>query len=218
MIEDDEELAMLLKHRLLSDDIDVTVALTPLCGLELLKENPHYEILILDLSLPQMDGLEICRVVRQELSIPIIISSARSGVDDKVIGFERGADDFIAKPYDPIELVARIKAIVRRSQPHQAAPKTIFTLNNDRREVLKEGVACHLTAAEYEITAYFIEKEGGVVSREELLLNIAAIKYESGLKSIDVIIGRIRHKIGDDSKNPRFITPVRGIGYRFNNA
>lgn len=217
MIEDDAELAGLLKERLAQYEIDVDIALTPLEGLEKLRASVPFDALVLDLSLPQMDGLEICRVIRSEALIPIIISSARGDLEDKMVGFERGADDYVPKPYDPIELAARIRAVVRRTQAIAAKPQ-IFVVDTGSREVLKLGRPCALTPAEYEITAYMIGKAESVVSREELLMNIGAIRYESGLKSIDVIIGRIRQKIGDDPKNPRFILAVRGIGYRFVNA
>ena len=116
MIEDDSELAQLLQMRLQKDDIKVTIALTPLEGLNLFQTS-SYDLLVLDLSLPQMDGIEICRLIRQESDIPIIISSARSDIRDKMRGFSSGADDFIPKPYDPVELVFRIDAIMRRIHP-----------------------------------------------------------------------------------------------------
>lgn len=216
MIEDDEELALLLKSRLLKSDIDVSVALTPLDGLKLFQSQ-SFDLLILDLSLPQMDGLEICRLIRQESDIPIIISSARSDMKDKTMGFSRGADDYLPKPYDPQELIFRIDAIMRRINPNMIKTSQPFELDEDAREITKNSMLLRLTNAEYEIVAYMIKKERSVISREEILLNIGAIRYESSLKSIDVIMGRIRQKIGDDTKNPRYILSVRGVGYKFVN-
>ncbi len=219
MIEDDVELAQLLQEALLKEEIETTIASTPLEGLVLL-EHDHFDALVLDLSLPQMDGLEICRVVHESLpSLPIIISSARSDMSDKVMGFERGADDFLAKPYDPRELAYRLRAILRRgmhSSEHQ--PHEIFSVDEERHIITRGTQALRLTMAEYDIVSYMLKKEGFVISREELLLNIGSIKYESSLKSIDVIMGRIRQKIGDDPKKPRFILSVRGVGYKFVNA
>ena len=216
MIEDDSELAQLLKIRLKKDSIKVTVALTPLEGLNLFQTN-SYDLLVLDLSLPQMDGIEICRLIRQESDIPIIISSARSDIQDKMMGFSRGADDYIPKPYDAQELIFRIEAIMRRIHPTLPKKSTPFEIDEERHEISRDSCILHLTQAEYDIVAYMIKKERFVITREELLLNISSIKYESSLKSIDVIMGRIRQKIGDDPKHPRYIISVRGVGYKFVN-
>lgn len=216
MIEDDVELAQLLKIRLKKDDIEVTIASTPLEGLNLFQYN-SYDLLILDLSLPQMDGIQICTLIRQESDIPIIISSARSDIKDKVMGFSRGADDYISKPYDSQELIFRINAIMKRLHPSIAKKEVPFEIDEERHEITRDSTLLHLTQAEYDIVFYMIKKDGFVISREELLLNIGSIKYESSLKSIDVIIGRIRQKIGDDPKNPSYIISVRGIGYKFVN-
>lgn len=216
MIEDDCELAQLLKMSLQKEDIEVTVASTPLEGLSLFQAR-KYDLLVLDLSLPQMDGMEICRLIRQESEIPIIISSARSDIRDKMMGFSRGADDYIPKPYDSQELVFRINAIMRRIHPMMAKKSTPFEIDDHRHEISKHNIPLQLTQAEYDIVSYMINKDRFVIAREELLLNIGSIKYESSLKSIDVIMGRIRQKIGDDPKNPRYIVSVRGIGYKFIN-
>lgn len=216
MIEDDIELAQLLKTRLLKDNIDVTIATTPLEGLSLFQIHP-FDLLVLDLSLPQMDGMEICRLIRQESPIPIIISSARSDIRDKMMGFSRGADDYLPKPYDPQELIFRIDAILRRIHPTMPKTRTPFIVDDDRHEITRDSTLLRLTQAEYDIVSYMIKKVRTVISREELLMNIGSIKYESSLKSIDVIMGRIRQKIGDDTKNPRYVVSVRGVGYKFVN-
>lgn len=216
MIEDDVELAQLLKTRLYRDNIDVTIVAAPLEGLSLFQTRT-FDLLVLDLSLPQMDGMEICRLIRQESTIPIIISSARSDIRDKMMGFSRGADDYLPKPYDPQELIFRIDAILRRIHPAMAKKATPFIVDNERREISKNGSVLRLTQAEYDIVAYMIKKDRYAISREELLMNIGSIKYESSLKSIDVIMGRVRQKIGDDTKNPKFILSVRGVGYKFAN-
>ncbi|MCX6076516.1 MAG: response regulator transcription factor [Campylobacterales bacterium] len=216
MIEDDNELAQLLKIRLKKDNIEVTIALTPLEGLTLFQKS-SYDLLVLDLSLPQMDGMQICSLIRQESDIPIIISSARSDIRDKMMGFSRGADDYIPKPYDSQELIFRIEAIMRRIHPTLPKKSTPFEIDEERHEISRNATLLHLTQAEYDIVSYMIKKDRFVIAREELLLNIGSIRYESSLKSIDVIIGRIRQKIGDDPKNPRYIVSVRGVGYKFVN-
>ncbi|WP_331774827.1 response regulator transcription factor [Sulfurospirillum sp. 1612] len=218
LIEDDAELAQLLAQALKEEGLQVRIALKPLDGLMALQDET-FDALVLDLSLPQIDGLEICRVVRESIpNLPIIISSARSDISDKEMGFLRGADDFLPKPYDPRELVFRLKAIMRRSEATDVPNKAIFLLDEAKHVIKKGDQNLRLTHAEYDIIAYMLKKEEMVISREELLLNIGSIKYESSFKSIDVIIGRIRQKIGDDPKNPRFIISVRGIGYKFVNA
>jgi len=217
LIEDDVELAGLLQAALLLEAIEVKLAFTPLEGLTALQ-NESFDALVLDLSLPQIDGLEICRIVHESIpNLPIIISSARSDMNDKVMGFERGADDFLPKPYDPRELAFRLRAILRRGA---LAPESeaIFHINEAKHLISRGQNALRLTQAEYDIVAYMLKKAGFVISREELLLNIGSIKYESSLKSIDVIMGRIRQKIGDDPKKPRFILSIRGVGYKFINA
>jgi two-component system OmpR family response regulator len=218
MIEDDIELGQLLQESLLKEEINTSLASTPLEGLTALQ-NGVFDALVLDLSLPQIDGLEICRIVHQSLpNLPIIISSARSDMNDKVMGFERGADDFLPKPYDPRELAFRLRAILRRGSSVQEQGVPAFVMDEERHLIKRGKEALKLTQAEYDIVAYMLKKEGFVISREELLLNIGSIKYESSLKSIDVIMGRIRQKIGDDPKKPRFILSVRGVGYKFVNA
>jgi len=217
LIEDDVELALLLQSALANEAIEASIAYTPLEGLTCLQ-NQTFDALVLDLSLPQMDGLEICRVVRDAIPhLPIIISSARSDMNDKGMGFERGADDFLPKPYDPRELAFRLRAILRRGI-HSQNRQTSFSLDEEKHLISRGTTPLKLTLAEYEIVTYMLKKEGCVISREELLLNIGSIKYESSLKSIDVIMGRIRQKIGDDPKNPLFILSVRGVGYKFVNA
>ena len=218
MIEDDVELAQLLQESLLKEEIETILAFTPLDGLTALQYDT-FDALVLDLSLPQIDGLEICRIVHSSIpTLPIIISSARSDMSDKVMGFERGADDFLPKPYDPRELAYRLRAILRRGSPSNETPYHNFHIDEERHLIKRGQNEVRLTMAEYDIVSYMLKKEGFVISREELLLNIGSIKYESSLKSIDVIMGRIRQKIGDNPKKPHFILSVRGVGYKFVNA
>lgn len=218
LIEDDLDLAELLKYALAKSEISVAIVTNPLEGLRILNEKNTFDALVLDLGLPDMDGLEVCKQVRHSYpSLPIIISSARSETLDKIKGFELGADDYMAKPYEPIELAFRLRAILRRGIQAGNDSKT-FCVDKQRRTILKNGETIALTKAEFDIFIYLYEKEGIVVSREDILLNLGQAKFQSGLKSIDVAIGRLRQKIGDDPKNPRFIHPVRGIGYKFINA
>lgn len=219
MIEDDLELAQILYEYLLGFEIDVTNYEEPFMGVSALR-NGKFDILILDLTLPGMDGLDVCKKVVKELDIPIIISSARSDLDDKVKGLEYGADDYLPKPYNPKELVARINTVIRRykkrdAQKSGAKPQKEFEFEDSKREITHNKQAIDLTAAEYEIFLHLLKKEGFVISRDELMDASPSIEPDSGQKVIDVIISRIRHKIGDDAKEPKYLFSVRGYGYKF---
>lgn len=219
MIEDDLELAEILMEYLEQFDITITIAEDPYLGLSTLDTQP-VDLVILDLTLPGLDGLEVCKEIRKRHTLPIIISSARTDITDKVTALENGADDYLPKPYNPRELQARIMSLLRRQkgfvptiQPIQK-PKDLVLYEDQMRITLKSKDV-HLTAAEYGILAYLMKKEGGVVSREELIYNIEAISEETTNKSIDVIIGRIRHKLGENPKEPTYIHAIRGVGYKF---
>ncbi|MBN1840473.1 MAG: response regulator transcription factor [Campylobacterales bacterium] len=219
MIEDDLELAEILTEYLEQFDITITVADDPYIGLSTLDTH-SFDLVILDLTLPGIDGLEVCKEIRKRHTLPIIISSARTDITDKVTALENGADDYLPKPYNPRELQARIMSLLRRQKGVLATENPLqktkaFHLNEHQRSILFQNKELHLTAAEYGILAYLIKKEGGVVSREELIYNIEAISEETTNKSIDVIIGRIRQKLGENPKEPIYIHAVRGIGYKF---
>jgi len=219
MIEDDVELAEILTEYLEQFDIEITNVENPYIGMSKL-DLEKFDLLILDLTLPDMDGLEVCSEIRKKSDIPIIISSARHDINDKVEALEkRGADDYLPKPYNPRELQARIKSLLRRREKNEEkreeTSKKDIVLDEERMEIYFHGKPLSLTNAEYGILAYLIKKEGGVVSREELIYNVEAISEESTNKSIDVIVGRIRAKLKENPKNPKYIHAVRGIGYKF---
>jgi len=212
MIEDDTELAEILVTYLKKFNIDVTNYEDPFLGLSAL-EIDKYDLVILDLSLPALDGLEVCSKIREKHDIPIIISSARSDTTDKVIALKLGADDYLPKPYDPIELEARIKSVLRRySKPNERKENT-FRVDENSMDIFQNDKNLKLTQAEYEILAFFIKREGYVLSREDIIDNVKALQDESS--SLTVLINRIRNKIENDPKNPKYIETVRGIGYKF---
>jgi two-component system OmpR family response regulator len=216
MIEDDEELAEILSEYLQRFSIETINVPDPFLGLSKL-ENETFDLVILDLSLPGMDGLEVCEEIRKRSDVPIVISSARSDLTDKIVGLEKGADDYLPKPYDPRELVARIKTILRRigrEKGEETAKTHDLRIDEASRMIYLKDQPLQLTAAEYGILSYLLEHANEVVSREDLIYNVDAISEESTLKSIDVIISRIRHKLGDNPKQPRYIRSVRGLGYR----
>jgi len=219
MIEDDVELAEILMEYLEQFEIAITIADDPYLGLSTL-DTQKFDLVILDLTLPGLDGLEVCKEIRKRHSVPIIISSARTDITDKVTALENGADDYLPKPYNPRELQARIMSLLRRQKGLVPTEQSVqkakdLIVNEEQRIILLQGKELHLTAAEYGILGYLIKKEGGVVSREELIYNIEAISEETTNKSIDVIIGRIRQKLGENPKEPTYIHAVRGVGYKF---
>jgi two-component system OmpR family response regulator len=212
MCEDDVELSSLLISYLKKFNISISSFVLPEDVLRELKSN-DYDILILDLTLPQMDGLDLCKKIREFSNIPIIISSARDSLMDKVIGLEIGADDYLPKPYDPRELVARIKANLRKVVLRDNQKD--FVLDEQKMEIRHNGEELQLTTAEYEVFALFIKNPNIVLTRDNIVDSVESMKWESVSKSVDVIVGRIRHKIGDNPKNPKYIKSIKGMGYKF---
>ncbi|HHB93999.1 MAG TPA: response regulator transcription factor [Campylobacterales bacterium] len=214
MIEDDYELSQILTEYLNKFDISVISAEEPYIGLSLLTQH-KFDLIILDLTLPGIDGLEVIPKIRKNSTIPIIVSSARDDITDKVIALERGADDYMPKPYDPRELVTRIKTILRRVQitNKPAIPKSLFELNSDARSVIFKDKILELTAAEFDILSILIKHKNSAVSREQLLYDSEHIDDNSSIKNIDVMISRIRHKLSQIDKENSYIKPVRGVGY-----
>ena len=215
LIEDDPELALILTNYLTKYSMEVIGAEDPYIGLSLLTQHA-FDLIILDLTLPGMDGLEVIPKVREISNIPIIISSARDDITDKVIGLERGADDYMPKPYDPRELVTRIKTILRRThtvEKKEDKNESPFVINEKAREIRFKGTSLALTAAEYDILSMLIQHKNGSVSREQLLYESEHIDDDSSIKNIDVIISRIRQKIAKKDANNIYIKPIRGVGY-----
>ncbi len=213
MIEDDLELAEILTEYLEQFDYEIETEDDPFKALSILKLK-EYHLVILDLTLPGMDGLEVCEAIRERQDIPIIISSARSDVNDKVSAFDLGADDYMPKPYDPRELEARITSVLRRyaakSKEKLEQEASDFKLDEAAMQISYKGRVLDFTNAEYGILAFMIKKEGMVVSRADIIHNVNAINEDSSNKSIDVMVGRIRNKLEDKS----LIESVRGIGYK----
>lgn len=214
MIEDDLELAEILTEYLEQFDFEIITEDDPFKALSILKLE-EFSLVILDLTLPGMDGLEVCEEIRKRQDIPIIISSARSDLSDKVQALELGADDYLPKPYDPRELEARIHSVQRRydakrRQEKESEMYSDFKVNEEAMIISYKNKDLELTNAEYGILSYLIKKQGLVVSREDIIHNVNAINEDSSNKSIDVMVGRIRAKLGDKS----LIESVRGIGYK----
>lgn len=218
MIEDDEELADILGEFLQKNGISVKNYTNPLDGIRAL-ENGDFDIVLLDLTLPNMDGLEVCKQISAEKNIPIIISSARSDTQDKIMALEFGADDYLPKPYDPKELLARINSVLRRYSiiPTQSDyKKSVFLVDKDGMNVYFKEQKLELTRAEFEILTLLLSKPNVIFSRETIADSCKSIKKSDDSKSIDVIIGRLRNKICENSKQPKYIISARGKGYKVN--
>jgi len=208
MIEDDPEFAELLTEYLAQFGMEVTNYEDPFLGVSAGVQN--YDMLLLDLTLPGMDGLEVCEEVVRKYNIPIIISSARSDIEDKVKSLELGADDYLPKPYDPKELHARILSLLRRyNKGGKAGQESTSEYEIRGDTIYHHGHPLHLTPAEFDILSQLIRKQGITLSREQLI-NESTVMSDSSQKSLDVIISKIRSKLG----NPKAIQAVRGIGYK----
>lgn len=213
MVEDDLEITALLESYLKQFDIQITSYDNPQSALDNLAIDV-YDLIVLDLTLPQMDGIQLLKRIRERSDIPIIISTARHDMADKVLGFEYGADDYLPKPYEPRELVLRINSILKRYNVTNSTQK-VFLVNQSKMEITKNGTLLELTTAEYEVLSLLIKNQGNVISREYIANNVNSISWENSDTSINMIISRIRHKIEDDSKNPKYIRSIRGMGYKF---
>ena len=217
MVEDDRELAEVLTQYLAKFNIQVTNYEDPFIALSAIALE-EFDLIILDLTLPGMDGLEVCKELLLKYDIPIIISSARSDIADKVIALELGADDYLPKPYDPRELEVRIKTILRRFNKQMPnvieEKKEIFVLDEQKQEIKKDGKYIKFTPAEFQIMSLMCKRKGFVVSRYDILDSCDLFNSDEDSGSIAVIVNRIRHKIEKDSKKPEYFLTIRGMGYK----
>lgn len=215
MIEDDRELAEIIASYLKPFDIETTIVESPYIGLSTLKTK-KFELLVLDLTLPEIDGLELIPIIRESSDIPIIISSARDDILDKVLGLERGADDYLPKPYNPRELVARIKSILKRriNIPNIKEESSLFEVNKEQMQIYFKNEPLSLTNAEFDILSLLIKRKNAVVSREDLIYSSENIDDDSSLKNIDVIVSRLRQKLSKIDNKKQHIKSIRGIGYQ----
>ena len=216
LIEDDSRLAAMVSEYLGGSGYRVTTAASGAGGLERLGKEP-YDALVLDLSLPDMDGLEVCRRLRAHWDLPVLMLTARGDAMDRIVGLEIGADDYLPKPFEPRELLARLKAILRRGKLSQSKLLRFGRLEIDRdaRAVRVAGVEKTLTSFQFGLLVTLAENAGRVLSRDALMDLLKGAKLEAFDRSIDVHISRIRAAIEDDVKKPRRIITVRGAGYVF---
>lgn len=213
LIEDDLQMQKFIIEYLKDYGFDCVAFFHPKDALENFKEDNAYSIIILDLMLPDMDGFDLFKKLKEIKNIPIIISTARGDIGNKIHGFELGADDYLAKPYEPRELVLRIEHILKKSFSKIITINN-FTIDKENRTILLENYPIDFTKIEFEIFIFLIENLNKISSREQIL-NATSLDINTKNRTIDMHISNIRHKIGDDSKNPIFIKSVWGIGYKF---
>ena len=216
VVEDEEKISDLVKAYLEKEGFSVKVANTGQNAISSVKEG--FDLIILDLMLPDMDGEDICETIREDSDIPIIMLTAKSEEEDRVKGLGIGADDYVVKPFSPRELVARVKALLRRVQGKKE--KSSFNRGNlvidsSRYEVVKHGEAIVLTSTEFKLLQCIANSPGQVFSRLQLVNVILGYDFEGYDRTIDAHIKNIRHKIEDDPKESQYIKTVYGVGYRF---
>ena len=221
VVDDEEHIQELIKFNLEKSGYKVICADNGIDAIKLAKEQLP-QLMLLDLMLPGMDGLDVCKEIRKDSSMsnmPIIMITAKGEEIDKIIGLELGADDYITKPFSVRELVARIKAILRRTTM-QLVEKTFkvgnLAIDFGRHEVIKSESKIDLTLKEFELLEILIKNKGRVMTRDFLLDKIWGYEYLGETRTVDVHIRHLRQKIEEDDKNPAYIQTIRGIGYRFN--
>ena len=215
LIDDDQKLGDLLKNYLKSYDIDLSAINDPRNAIDTINHLDP-DLLILDVMMPHINGFELCKMIREESDTPIIILSARGESDDKVKGIDLGADDYLSKPFEARELVARIHSLLRRTQKDLAVRSDpIFEVDQQRLEVSLDGNVLDLTTKEFELMDLFIKNPGVIFTRDEIIKEIKGIDAHLFSRSIDILISRLRHKIEDDPKEPKLIKTIWGKGYMF---
>ncbi|HEU4357587.1 MAG TPA: response regulator transcription factor [Xanthobacteraceae bacterium] len=221
LIEDDARLAEMVKNYLGGSGFSITIAPTGRAGLGLYRRQ-EFDALILDLMLPDMDGLEVCRKIRAGAQTPILMLTARGDAMDRVVGLEIGADDYLPKPFEPRELLARLRAILRRSKGGEQNFELMrfgrLEIDVGARQVRRDSEACTMTGYQFDLLLVLARHAGRVMSREAIMDLMKNERLDAFDRSIDVHISRIRAAIEDDPKKPRRVITVRGAGYVFAKA
>jgi DNA-binding response OmpR family regulator len=221
VVEDDRKMAELIRLYLEKDGYRVRVTHDGGEGLEL-GQRGGQDLILLDLMLPTIDGLDIARMLRQQSRVPIIMLTARSTEDDKLLGLDVGADDYITKPFSPRELVARVRAVLRRTADQEAeqgvASVGSIAVDFVRHEVRLQGTEIHLTPKEFRLLATLAKEPGRAFSRLELLEKVFGYDYEGLERTLDVHVMNLRKKIETDPAQPRYVVTVYGLGYKLGEA
>ncbi|WP_151525458.1 response regulator transcription factor [Serinicoccus kebangsaanensis] len=219
VVEDEESFSDPLSYLLEKEGYDVTVTESGTDGLAEFDRNGA-DLVLLDLMLPGMSGVDVCRALRQRSSVPVIMLTAKDSEVDKVVGLELGADDYVTKPYSGRELLARIKAVLRRlSEPEELMPSTVESgpvrMDVERHTVSIDGESVSLPLKEFELLEMLLRNAGRVLTRGQLIDRVWGSDYVGDTKTLDVHVKRLRAKVEPDPSNPRHIITVRGLGYKF---
>lgn len=217
VVDDDEKLNQLLKRFLKDYGYEVYSAIDADQGLKKVR-TVMPDLIILDVMLPGMNGFDVCKRIRESSSVPIIMLTARGDVMDKVVGLELGADDYLPKPFEPRELVARIQAVLRRVQNRGTDRRRRFgalTIDFHRRQALLDEQAVDLTTSEFAALELLVRNAGRVLDRDEIMQALRGIDSEQFNRVVDITMSRVRQKLGDDPRHPRFIKTIWGTGYMF---
>ena len=221
LVEDDTEISEMLRNFLEAENFEVDAAFDGACAIRIFEEN-QYDLVILDLMLPVLNGLEVIKRIRKQSIVPILILSAKDKDTDKILGLGLGADDYITKPFSPTEVLARVKANLRRTMQYaQTGPEVLPTLctgelelNQENHIVKKNGAEIELTAKEYEILRLLLQNPQKVYTKAQLYEMVWQEDYLGDENAVNVHISRLRTKIEEDPRNPRYISTVWGIGYK----
>jgi len=219
VVEDEPHIAQLVGETLAADGFDVAIATDGMAALRRAREHDP-DVVILDIGLAGLDGLEVCRRLRKESAAPIVFLTARAQEIDRIVGLELGADDYVAKPFSPRELAARVRAIMRRSgaPPPQAAHRRSVgdvSLDVDRREASVSGRLVKLKPREFDLLWLFVRNEGRVFTRDQLIEAVWGFDWEGDPRTVDVHVRRIRRALDDNAEAPRYLHTVHGLGYKF---
>lgn len=219
IVEDEPSIVTLIKYNLEKVGFQTAVAYN---GEEAMEKLTHqsFDLVVLDLMLPKMDGMEVCKTIRkQNNNVPILMLTAKDSEHDKIYGLEMGADDYLTKPFSPKELIARIHAILRRTDQQASYKTSTLTIGEiemrpDRFEAYFKGELLELTRKEFELLVYLIEHKEQILSREQLLNAVWDYDFVGDTRIVDVQVSHLREKIEEDTKSPRYIKTVRGFGYK----
>ncbi len=219
MIDDDASLRELVKEYLEQNDINLLEANDADEGLEILKKQKP-ELVLLDVMLPGKTGFDICREVRKTSDIPIIMLTARGTVIDRILGLELGADDYLPKPFEPRELLARITAILRRGRTASASVEAKIeyedlSIDITQRTVMVKGAQVAMTTTEFDLLTFFAQHPGETLNRDQISLHLRGTEWEAVSRSVDAVMSRLRQKLDDDPKNPSYFRTIWGTGYMF---
>jgi DNA-binding response OmpR family regulator len=220
VVDDESNLRHTLGYALRQEGYEVLTAENGEDGLEMFRTTKP-ELVILDVMLPRLDGFEVCRRIRRESEVPILMLTARDTELDKVVGLEIGADDYLAKPFSMRELIARVRAMLRRSrrvsEPDTSEVVEIGGLQIDvpKHRVLKDGVDVNLKPREFDLLAFLMGHPGQVFNRDQILARVWGMDYAGDSRTVDTHVKTLRDRLGDDADRPRWVETVRGVGYRF---